>query len=238
MRGAPFRVARGGGHGHFQRVVSGARIAIGKHRDLAQQLSEISTRLRAQAALFVFQGAVEQRQYLIGRERRKHVDLGAGEQRRDDFERRVFRGGADQHHVAALDVGQKGVLLRFVEAMNFVNEKHRSPAVMPRLFRRRHHFLDFLDAGEDGAEAHEVAARFARDDRGQRGLAGARRAPEDHRAQFVALDLLAQRLARPQDVKLAHEFLDGLRPHAVGERRRVAARWRCGRGEVGSWWFE
>ena len=29
-----------------------------------------------------------------------------------------------------------------------------------------------------------------------------------------------QRLARPQDVKLADEFFDRLRPHAVGKRRR------------------
>ena len=90
---------------------------------------------------------------------------------------------------------------------------------MARLLRRRHDFFDFLDAGEDGAEAQEVAARLTRDDGGERGLARARRAPENHRAQFVALDLAPQRFSRPQNVKLAHELLDRFGPHAVGERR-------------------
>ena len=60
--------------------------------------------------------------------RPQRVDFGAREQRRDHFERRILGGRADQDDVAALDIGQKRVLLGFVEAVNFVDEEHRAAA--------------------------------------------------------------------------------------------------------------
>ena len=59
----------------------------------------------------------------------------------------------------------------------------------------------------------------AGDDLGQRGLAHARRAPEDDRAGIVALDLQPQRLAGPEHVLLADELVERARAHAVGQRR-------------------
>ena len=48
--------------------------------------------------------------------------------------------------VPLLDIGQKGVLLRFVEAMDLVHEEDGARAVLSRtLFRVRHHLFDFLD---------------------------------------------------------------------------------------------
>ena len=41
----------------------------------------------------------------------EHVDAAAGEQRGNHFEGRILGGRADQPDGAALDVGQKGVLL-------------------------------------------------------------------------------------------------------------------------------
>ncbi len=43
-------------------------------------------------------------------------------------------------------------------------------------------------------------------------------APEDHRGGVVALDLHAQRFARPDQVLLPDEFIEGARAHAVGQR--------------------
>ena len=48
------------------------------------------------------------------------------------------------------------------------------------------------------------------------------RAPEDHRAGHAALDRLAQRLARRQQVLLPHELVERARPHARRERLRLA----------------
>ena len=59
---------------------------------------------------------------------------------------------------------------------------------------------------------------IARDQLGQRGLADARRSPENDRGQLVALDLAAQRLAGAEDVLLADEIFQALGPHALGQR--------------------
>ncbi len=82
----------------------------------------------------------------------------------------------------------------------------------------RHHFFNFFDSGEHGAEGNELGLRAPRDDARERRLAAAGRAPEEHRAHVVALDLRAQRLARPEQLFLADEFVERLRTHPVGER--------------------
>ncbi len=53
----------------------------------------------------------------------QRVDAAAGEQRGDDLEGRIFGGRADEADGAALDVGEEGVLLGLVEAMNFIDEE-------------------------------------------------------------------------------------------------------------------
>ncbi len=50
-------------------------------------------------------------------------DAGAGDERRDDFEARILGGGADEDDEAGLDVREKGVLLGFVETVDFVHEE-------------------------------------------------------------------------------------------------------------------
>ena len=64
-------------------------------------------------------------------------------------------------------------------------------------------------------------ARFVRagDRERQRGLAGARRAPEDRAGQAVLLDQLAQRPARTDQVVLADDVVERARPQAGGQRR-------------------
>jgi len=74
-----------------------------------------------------------------------------------------------------------------------------------------HHRLDFLDAAEDGAEGNELRSGvIAGDELGQRRLAGAGRSPEDDRGEFIALDLAAQRLLRPENMLLPDEVLEAL----------------------------
>ena len=52
------------------------------------------------------------------------------------FERRVFRRRADQHHSAVLDKRQKAILLSPVEPVDFVDEKQCRAAVLTPLLRR------------------------------------------------------------------------------------------------------
>ena len=147
------------------------------------------------------------------------VDAGAREQRSDDLEGGILGGRADEGDVAGFDVRQEGVLLGFVEAMHFVHEDDGAASGAAGVFGGGHHVLDFADAAEHRAEGHEFGVRAAGDQARQRGLAAAGRSPEDHRAEVIALDGYAQRLAGAEQCLLAGELLEGARAHALGERR-------------------
>ena len=86
------------------------------------------------------------------------------------------------------------------------------------MFGDGHHFLDFFDAGEHGAEGNELGACQARDEARERGFSAARRPPEEHGAEVVVFDLNAKRLAGTEQFFLADEFIEGARAHALGER--------------------
>ena len=120
-------------------------------------------------------------------------------------------------------MGQEGVLLGFVEAMDFVDEDNGPRAVLLGALGVGHDLLDFLDAGEHGGELDELGLGHAGDDLRQRGFAGAGRSPEDERTDVVALDLRAQRLAGADQVLLSDEFVERARTHAVGERAGAVA---------------
>ena len=167
---------------------------------------------------FIAKGAAEKFDDLRRGERIEDVDLGAGEERGDDFKRGVLRSCADENDVAGLDMGQKGILLCLVEAVNFVDEDDGAVAGAGFVLGCGHDFLDFLDARKDGAEWQEIGTREPRDEARQRGFSATGRAPEKHGAEVVAFNLTAKRLAGPEKFFLADEFIQRARPHALGER--------------------
>jgi len=89
---------------------------------------------------------------------------------------------------------------------------------LPRPFGINHDLLDFLDAGEHSRELNELGLGQAGDDLGQRRLTRPRRAPEDERADVVALELGAQRLAGRNQVLLSDKFVQRPGTHAIGQR--------------------
>jgi len=145
------------------------------------------------------------------------VDLGAGEERGDDFEGGIFGGGTDKEDVAGFDVREEGVLLGLVEAVDFVNEDDGAQAGAGFLFGLGHDFLDFLDAGGDSAEGDEFAFGEASDEAREGGLAAAGGSPEEHGGEIVGLDLDAEGFARAEELFLADEFVEGAGTHAFGE---------------------
>jgi hypothetical protein len=103
----------------------------------------------------------------------------------------------------------------------------------PALLRRSHDFFDLFDTRQHRAERDEVRLRHLRDDPRERRLAGARRSPEDDRLQQVALDGLAQRFARTQDLVLADDLVKRPRPYpfregSAGRRSSRSAQLLCG----------
>lgn len=98
---------------------------------------------------------------------------------------------------------QKGILLTFVEAVNFVHEED-SPApgiaVLPRALDR---FADLFHAGRNCRDAFNVRVRIAGDHFGKRGFACAGWPPEDHRVKMPGLNGARQWLTGSQQVLLA-----------------------------------
>src|SRR5581483_9073017 len=113
---------RGALGAEFERVVSGAGVAIGERSDAEEKFIGCGNVLAAQPVLFVHEGAAEKFDDLRGGERFEHIHFGARQQRGNDFEGGIFRGGADEDDVAGFDVRKKGVLLGLVEAVDFIHE--------------------------------------------------------------------------------------------------------------------
>ena len=191
-------------------------------RDLLQQF------VAAPAGSTSRQRALQQRHDLRHGERAQRVDLRARQQRRDHFERRILRGGADQDDVAALHVGQKRVLLRFVEAVDLVDEQDGAPAQ-----RRRRSAsaitalisLMPLSTALKGTNSQRVTRAIRCASVVLPTPGGPHRMIE---RQLVALDLRAQRFAGPEDVLLADVVFQPVRaacarPAAACCRRGAAA---------------
>ena len=175
--------------------------------------------LGAQATCGVGEGAYEEGDDLRVGKGLEGVDAAAGEQGSDDLEGGIFRCCADEADGAALDPGKEGVLLRFVEAVNFIDEEDGAGSPRGGFLRIGHHLLDFFYAGEDGGELDEGGFGCVRDDLGEGGFADAWRAPEDHGIGIVALDLNAEGLAGAEEVLLAEELVEGAGAHSLGEGR-------------------
>ncbi len=157
-------------------------------------------------------------QLLIG-QRRQAIDAATGEQGRDYFKGRVLRGGPDQTDGAALDIGEKCILLGLVEAVNLIDKENGPRSEAGGFLRVRHHLLDLLDAAQHRGEFNETGLRSLGDDLGQRGLADSGRAPQNHGSRIVALDFYAQGHAGTEQLLLANVLIQRAGTHAFGERR-------------------
>ena len=172
-----------------------------------------------QAALGVRQGGSQDRRHVLVRERLQAPDPHPGQERRVDLEVRVLGRRADEGDRAVLDVRQERVLLGLVEAVDLVDEQDRSAAVEGELVLglgdRR---ADLGHARHDGRHGAELGADGVREQPGERRLAGAGRAPQEHRREVAAADGPAEWAALADEVRLAHELLEGARAQPGGQR--------------------
>ncbi len=113
----------------FERIERRPRVAVGKRdqeprasssrRKSLRSRDRVSHRSSARSTIVPTSSSLERLQY---------EDASPREERRVHFKRRILRRCADERYRPILDVGQYCVLLRFVEAMDFVDEEHGSPA--------------------------------------------------------------------------------------------------------------
>ena len=125
-----------------------------------------------------------------------------------------------EHEQTLLDVREQRVLLRAVEAVDLVEEEDRALALLAQAGAGALGDLaHVLHARGDGRQRLERLAGGAGDEAGDGGLAGAGRAPEDHRREPVGLDQDPQRLPGPEQVLLADDLVERAGPQAGRERR-------------------
>ena len=179
---------------------------------------------RAQPALLVGNRAEQQRFDVVDRKRLKLKDAAAADQRAVDREERILGGRADQNHHAFLDVGQQHVLLGLVEAVDFVDEQQRPPPLGRKpVVGGGQHLAKFLHAGGDRRKLLKMAAAFAGQQPGERGLARAGRTVKNHRAQPIGLQQPPQQFPFAQKMLLADELVERKRPHPRRQRLRFAS---------------
>jgi len=109
----------------------------------------------------------------------------------------IFGGGADQHHGAVFHDRQKRILLRAVEPMHLIDEQQRSLAHFASRAGRVERLLQIGDPGKDRRELFKMQFGGVRQQPRDRGLAGARRSPEDQRTQRARRQHARQGAVRP-----------------------------------------
>ena len=120
---------------------------------------------------------------------------------------------------------QERVLLRLVEAVDLVDEEDRAlaAAARARVSASAIDLPQLLDAGEHGGERRRSARRVASaSSRASVVLpvpGGPQRIIECRSPRSIAR---AEQRARAEEVSLADELVEDVRPHPLGERRRLA----------------
>ncbi len=201
--------------GQFQRIEDAAGVAVGHVHQMGQG---VIVNLHVELAVPAF--GIRQRLARDGEEvilgqRLELEDAGAADQRLVDLEIGVLGGGADEDHGAVFHPRQQRVLLRLVEPMNLIHEQDGALAELTApLLRGRDSRADIGHAGQHRVDGDEVGACGVGDNPRQGRLTRARRPVKDDRAQLIGLDGATQQPARPDDVFLADELVQGARPHA------------------------
>ena len=204
-------------------VQRGARVALRERHDRLHGPRVDLDAEAAKAAVGVDQRATHDRLELRLGQPLEHVHPAPRQQGRDHLEGRILGRRADQGHGAALDVGQERVLLSLVEAVDLVDEQDRALAAERQtVLGLGDQAADLLDSREHGGERREVGPGVRGEEGGKGRLPGARRAPQDHRVKVARLDGGAEQSPGPEQVRLANELVERLRPHPLGQRGRFA----------------
>ena len=197
-----------------------AGVALGAVGEVPERVVVDVEVLVAQAARSSVSARSEERTQVVDAQRLEPEQRGAREQRAGEREERVLGGGADEDEQALLDVREQRVLLGAVEAVHLVEEEDRAAALLADAGARPLRDLaHVLHAGGDRRHRLERLAGRAGDEAGDRGLAGAGRAPQHHRREAVGLDQHPERATGPEELLLADHLVEAARPEAGGQRR-------------------
>jgi len=114
-------------------------------------------------------------------------------------------------------MGQKGILLALVEAVNLVNKEDGwLGALLPERFCLLDDLTDFLDPGKHGGKKDELRGNGLGKNGGQGCFTGTGRSPEHQGGDGAAVDQLAKKLSLANQMFLADEILEASWAHPLG----------------------
>ncbi|OIQ69737.1 hypothetical protein GALL_486610 [mine drainage metagenome] len=113
---------------------------------------------------------------------------------------------------------QEGVLLALVETVHLVDEHNGGASALLRGLRLRHCIADVLHTRKHRRQGQKIGIESVGHQSCQRGLAHSRRSPEQHGMQPPGFERHPQRLAGSEQMLLADDLVEGVRPQALGQR--------------------
>jgi hypothetical protein len=157
---------------------------------------------------------------LLNAERFKSKDLRARDERAVHIEERIVSSRANQAEASSFDIGQKNVLLGFVEMMDLIDEQDRLLSGRAEAIRRRSDDAAHLgNVAFHATDSNEFSVGHLGNDPCQCGLSASGRAGEDHRRQAIGFNRAPQQFTGAKNVFLADKLLQRAGSHARGERR-------------------
>ncbi len=207
--------------GGLERRQRRSGVARGELDEVIQRVVGERDAERPHPALRIDHGELEEHTDLIRLERLEAEEQTPRDQRTDEAVVRVLRRRADQRDRAVLDRRQEDLLLRLVPTVDLVDEQDGAEE---RRLGVVHHAPRVRHAGAHRGELLEIGPHRDREEVGERGLPGARGAPQDHGGEVPAIDQLGERLALSEEVVMSDELLEVARAHARRERSIHARR--------------
>ena len=115
-------------------------------------------------------------------------------------------------------MGEKGILLAFVETVHLIHEQQRIPALgLFTVTCPLHHLPDFLYSAKDCGDGFEGQVADIGQQASKGGFSDSRWTPENHGMQLTLFHGPAQRFAGADQVSLADITFKRGRPHTRGQ---------------------
>ena len=177
------------------------------------------TERAGEAALLVRERATDDRRDLVVGQGLEAPDPHPRQERGVDLEVGVLGRRSDQRDGAVLDVGQQGVLLRLVEAVDLVEEEDRArPVQIEPILSVGDGAADLDDARHDSRHRREMRPDLGGEKAREARLAGPWWSPQQERREMPARDAPAERPALADEVALADELVEVPGTHPGGQR--------------------
>ena len=113
-------------------------------------------------------------------------------------------------------MGEEGVLLSFIETVNFVDKKNGADFEIPVGFGALYDFFDIAFFGGDSGDFNEVGVEFACENASEGGFAGAGWSPENEIDWLALFNDFSENFAVANNLVLTQDFVQRFWAHALG----------------------